>query len=55
MSKKQTLLQLQGRLRSVYWQLQCTMVDWERQLLKNELRYITSSIQFLQSDVSKMS
>jgi hypothetical protein len=53
MSQKQTLKQLQQKLRSVYWKLHSTVEEWEKQLLTIELHYLMSSITFLQSELNK--
>ncbi len=53
MSQVATLKQLESKFRLTYWKLVDTDEEWRKELVRNELRSLGTSIEYLKSKITK--
>lgn len=52
-NQSQILSELKERLKSTFWKLRAAEEEWRQQLYRNELRHLSGSIKYLQTQLSK--
>ena len=53
MNQTSILKELKQKLRDTYWKLLGTDEDWRRQLIQNELQFLNTSINYMETYISK--
>jgi len=53
MNQTSILKELKQRVRDTYWKLLGTDEDWRRELIQNELQFLNTSINYMETYISK--